>query len=56
MLSLEDLERDKATLEQKINGLKQQNNQNTAVIIRLGGALGYIEDNIKLMKEEGDDE
>jgi len=51
-LTLKSLEKDKQVLEEKIGVLRQQMNQAQAQLLRLDGALGYINDNIKQLGGE----
>lgn len=54
-LTLKKLEQDKAKIEGLIRQTQQQLAQLNAQALRLGGALGYINDNIKELKEVRDD-
>ena len=55
-LTLRKLEQDKTNLEQMIKQTQNQLNQLQVQILRLDGALSYINDNIKeLTKEVKDD-
>ena len=54
-LTLKKLEQDKVKLEGLIRQTQQQIAQFNAQALRLDGALGYINDNIKEIKEAEDD-
>ncbi len=53
-LTLKSFEKDKAELEQKIQTLREQVNNAQVQLCRFDGALGYINDNIKKLKEVED--
>ena len=53
-LTLKRLEEDKKKLEITISKMEMQINQLTSNHLRYLGALGYIEDNIKQIKEVED--
>jgi len=50
-LNLKELEKDRQKIEQAIVNLKEQLAQHQVQLYRLDGALGYINDNIKKIKE-----
>jgi len=50
-LNLKELEKDKKEIEQATVNLKEQLTQQQIQLYRLDGALGYINDNIKKIKE-----
>jgi len=54
-LTVKKLEEDKQTLEQMIKQAQEQITQWNTKLLQLDGALAYINDNIKKLKEEGDD-
>jgi len=54
-LTVKKLEEDKQTLEQMIKQAQEQVTQWNTKLLQLDGALAYINDNIKKLKEEGDD-
>lgn len=54
-LTVKKLEEDKVTLEQMIKQAQEQVAQWNTKLLQLDGALAYINDNIKKLKEEGDD-
>lgn len=53
-MDIEQLKKDKADLEKKIQGLQRQITNAQIQLYRLDGALGYINDNIKELKEAED--
>jgi len=54
-LTLKSLEKDKADLEGKMQTLQRQISSAQVQLYRLDGALGYVIDNIKALKEKEDD-